>query len=177
MADTEFPRHDILIVPVTRTFNLVQQGMKSVINHLATAGIMTPTDEAVAKEWVEVYGKAGPTAHVGFTKGAFPGTTAPFLECLVHTSQTYDPVPYGSSEDDAVRFYIEFRGCLWPDVAGKFRNQMARVLATRIEVFTRPFSGTLPEHREVPEDEIPDAVKFARTDRATSRVGTAVEEF
>lgn len=169
-------RYDMLIVSQARDFNLVDQGVKSLINFLATANIMRPSDEAIAAEWVEVYGGPGPTAHEAFTRGAFDSDLQPFIECAVRGGQTYVPLPYGGEKGEKVRFFLEFRGCLWKDLGPKVKNRLGRLLMTRFDIYTRPHAE-LPPHAEVGEDELPEDRKFARKDRVSMRVGTAVEEF
>lgn len=178
MSETQedIERFDVLIVSQTRDFNLVQQGVKSLINFLATANIMRPADEAVAKEWVEVYGPPGPTAHEAFTRGAYGGDYAVFHEATVRGGQKYVPMPFGGAKGEEVRFYIAFYGVLWNELSPSFKNRLTRLLVTRLDLFTRPHES-VPAHAEVGKDELPDDQKFARKDRTSPRVGTAVEEF
>lgn len=169
-------RYDLLIVSQARDFNLVEQGVKALINYLATANVFRPNDESVAKDWVEVYGVPGPTAHEAFTRGAFDSDHAPFLECAVRGGQVYVPLPFGGAEGEQVRFFIEFRGCLWHDLSPKVKNRLGRILMTRFDLYFRPHEA-LPPHAAVGDDELPEDRKFARKDRVSMRVGTAVEEF
>lgn len=170
------PRYDVLVVSGDRGFNIVEQGTRALINHLLAKNLMRVADESVAKEWTEVYGTAGPTAHEAFTIGGFDSELAPYLEVCVRTGTKYAPMPFGGAKNEVARFWIEFRGALWKDLAPRFKNGLVRLLATRVEVLSRPHEAA-PPHREVGEDELPEEVKFARKDRTSPRVGTAVEEY
>jgi len=178
MSDTPTPveRFDLLIVSLDRTFSTVEHGTKALVNYLLASNIIRLTDEAIAQEWTELYGGPGPTAHEAFTRGAFDSDLAPYIEVAIRTGKRYIPMPYGGGKDEQVRFFIEFRGVLWKDLAPQFKNRLARLLTTRLDIRTRPHEALTP-HREVGADELPEDVKFARKDRASPRVGTTVEEF
>ncbi|TNF23486.1 MAG: hypothetical protein EP329_27440 [Deltaproteobacteria bacterium] len=172
----DFERYDVLIVSQSRDFNLVEQGVKSLINYLATSNFMRPAEEAIAKEWVEIYGPPGPTAHEAFTRGAYSGDYAVFKEATVRGGTKYIQMPFGGAKNEGVRFYIAFYGVLWKELSPSFKNRLTRLLVTRIDVFTRVHEA-VPPHAEVGKDELPDEQKFAKKDRTSPRVGTAVEEF
>lgn len=175
-AGEALPRYDVLIVSENRSFNIVEQGTRALVNHLIAKNIARVSAESIAKDWCEIYGGPGPTAHEAFTLGGFDSDHAPFLEVAVRTGTKFTTMPFGGAKNEGVRFWIEFRGVLWKDLAPRFRNGLTRLLATRLEVLTRPHAG-LAAHAEVAADEVPEDVKFARKDRATPRVGTAVEEY
>lgn len=172
----DFERHDVLIVSQSRDFNLVQQGVKSLINYLATSNFMRPTEESIAKEWVEIYGPPGPTAHEAFTRGAYSGDYPVYKEAAVRGGTKYIPMPFGGAKNEVVRFYIAFYGVLWKELSPSFKNRLTRLLVTRLDIFTRVHEA-VPAHAEVSKDELPDEQKFAKKDRSSPRVGTAVEEF
>lgn len=178
MSETQgdIERFDVLIVSQSRDFNLVEQGMKAVINYLSTSNVLRPNDEAVAKEWVEVHGTPGPTAHEAFTRGGYGGDYEVFKAATVRGGLRYTPMPFGGAPGEEVRFYIAFFGVLWRELSPNFKNRLTRLLVTRIDVFSRPHEG-IPPRTEVAPDEQPDEKKFARKDRVSPRVGTAVEEF
>jgi len=177
MADPK--RYDILLVSQNRTYNVVEQGLKSVLNYLSAANIVRVNDEAVAKEWTEVYGKPGATAHEGFMRGTFASDEAPYLEMVVRAGKRPTKVPFGpkeGEEGDHCHFYIEFRGALFNDLAPKLKNRLKDLLVTRFDFYVRDHVG-LPPHAVVPEDEVPEDVKYATRGGAPKRVGTEVEEY
>ena len=177
-ADTladDVARYDLLIVCQNRSYSLVQQGTRALMNWLATSQVFRPDDESVAKEWVEVYGGPGPTAHEAFIRGGYSGDYQPFLQCTVRTGKKAVAMPFGGEPDEGVFVFIDLRGVLWNTLAPRFKNRLAKVLGARIDIYTRDHVG-LRVKAEVPRDEQPDETRFARRDRATTRVGTAVEE-
>jgi len=178
MSETQgdIERFDVLIVSQARDFNLVEQGMKALINFLATNNVVRPAEEAIAKEWVEIYGTPGPTAHEAFTRGGYAGDYEVFKEAAVRGGLRYTPMPFGGAPDEEVRFYVAFYGALWNDLSPNFKNRLSRLLVTRFDIFTRPHEA-VPPHAEVGADEEPEEKKFAKKDRTSPRVGTAVEEF
>ena len=176
-ADTT-PRYDLLIVSSNRSYTVVEQGLRAVVNYLQVANVIRMQDEAVAKEWTELYAKFGPTAHEAFVKGAYTGTKDPFLEFVVHANKNPIPLPYGGEpgETSAIRFYLEFRGCLFQDLAPRFKNRLREVLHSRYDIYARPYTG-LPPHAVVPSGEEAEKPELAHKDAGSPRVGTAVEEF
>ncbi len=172
----DIKRYDLLLVAENRSFGLVDVGTRSVMNFLLANGVMKPTDEAIAKEWVEIYGDAGPTAHEAFTRRGYTGVYDTIREIVVRTGKREIPLPWGPAKGQRIKFFIEFRGALWDQFDARFKNKLQRVLYTRPEVFVREHTE-LPPHVVVPDDEQPDEVKFKKRDNTTHRIGTAVEEF
>lgn len=173
------PRYDILIVSSNRSYTVVEQGLRAVVNYLQVANVIRMQSEAVAKEWTELYAKPGPTAHEAFVKGSYVGTKDAFLECVIHANKNPIPMPYGGEpgETSAIRFYLEFRGCLFQDFAPRFKNRLReQVLHTRFDMYTRPHTA-LPPHAVVPTGQEAEKPELARKDTASPRVGTATEEF
>ncbi|MFO0751089.1 MAG: hypothetical protein U1F43_36255 [Myxococcota bacterium] len=182
MPDTEtaptVKRYDILLVSQNRTYNVVEQGLKSLLNYMQAATLSRVSDEAIAKEWTEVYAKPGPTAHEMFVRGAFGAELEPYLEMAVRAGKRPTRVPFGATEgvDDVCHFYIEIRGALFSDLGPKVKNRLKDLLQTRFDFYVRDHVKP-PPHAIVPPDEVPEDVKYAKRDGASPRVGTAVEEF
>lgn len=172
------PRHDMLIVSSNRSYTIVEQGLRAVVNYLQVANVIRMQDEKIAKEWTELYAKPGPTAHEAFVRGAYTGSKEPYLECVIHANKKAIPLPYGGEpgENGATRFYIEFRGCLFEDLAPRFKNRLREVLHTRFDIYTRPHTA-LPPHAVVPTGDEAAKPELAHRDSGSPRVGTAVEEF
>jgi hypothetical protein len=167
-------RRDLLILSQNPSFNMVEPGLRSLMNFLHTANVARATDEAVAKSWVEIYCAPGATPHEAFVRHGYNLGVPPFLELVVHNALVVERAPWGGEE--GVRFWLEFRGALFDDLDGRFKNRLREVLNTRVDVRIRPHTA-LPPHRLVPPGEEHVAAKRHRQERATLRVGTAVEEF
>lgn len=176
-APTEAPkRYDILIVSQNRAFNVVEQGLKSLINYLQAVGFVRVYDEAVAEEWTEVYCNAGPTAHEMFVKGPYITTEPLFLEYAIRGGTRPIHVPYGTEDkEETCYFWMEIRGALFQEITGKVKNKLKDLLTARLDYFTRPHEA-LPPHLVVPANEQPTDKK-RRKEGPAARVGTAVEEF
>jgi hypothetical protein len=172
----EVPRYDILLVSQNRALNVVEQGLKSLINYLQASGVVRVYDEAIAENWTEVYAKVGPSSHEMFVIGSYTGDSPVFLEVAIRggTASTY--IPFGGTENETCYFWIEIRGALFNDLTGKFKLKLREVMSTRFDMFTRKHEA-LPPHGEVGEDEAPVDKKRKRQEGAAQRVGTAVEEF
>jgi hypothetical protein len=169
-------RYDVLLVSQNRAFNVVEQGLKSLVNFLQATNVVRIADEAIAKEWTELYCNPGPTPHDLFMRGPYQGTDAPFLELAIRSGTRPCLVPYGPEQAETCYFWIEVRGSLFPEIAGKFKTKLKDLLATRFDFYQRDHVPA-PPHATVPPDEVPDEKPRARKDGATPRVGTAVEEF
>jgi hypothetical protein len=167
-------RLDLLVVSQNPSFNMVEQGLYALMNFLHTANVGRATDEALAKAWTEIYLAPGATPHEAFVRHGYDVAVPPFLELVVHNALTPERLPWGP--DGGVRFWLEFRGSLFSDLDGRFKNRLREVLNTRIDVLTRPHEA-LPPHRVVLPGEEAVATKRLKKDRASMRVGTAVEEF
>lgn len=175
-TESQPKRYDILLVSQNRAYTVVEQGLKSLINYLQATNIIRVNDEAVAKEWVEVYAKPGPTAHDMFVRGVFDSDVVTFKEVAIRGGTRPTLIPFGGEKDETCYLWIEIRGCLFQEVNGKYKTKLNQVMATRFDYFVREHEA-LPPHLTVPADELPEEKKYARRDAASPRVGTAVEEF
>jgi hypothetical protein len=169
-------RYDILLVSQNRQHTVIEQGLKSLINYLQATNIIRVNDEAVAKEWVEVYAKQGPTAHDMFVRGVYDSDLPTFFEVAVRGGTRACFIPFGGEENEGCFFWMEVRGCLFQEINGKYKTKLNQVMSTRFDYFVREHVA-LPPHLTVPPDELPEEKKYARRDSASPRVGTAVEEF
>lgn len=164
-------RYDLLLAPADGGHILPDAAARSILRQLATLRLAIPADEAVARDWVEVYLTPGESGHALFVEGTAPAE-APFLEAVFRFSERREPLPFGDFPPAAVS--LEVRGALFPDVLGTFRQRLADAWQMRVELTRRPHEG-LPPHRVVPEDERrPPAEKRVSTKGA---VGVKIEEF
>jgi len=172
MSD-EIRLFDVILVPADRSRQIPPQMARAIVNYLAASGIATPTDEAVAETWVEVYCRPGAAAHDAFVKGGLTGDAPAYLEAVLRFGTRPFEVPHDPTGRQAF-VGLEFRGCRWAEPGGEFRIRLADLFGLRLESFARVHEA-LPSHREVPEDEVPKA-KEPRKGRAPGGVGIGVEE-
>lgn len=177
---SEVKRYDVLILSTNRGFRMTPRGAHAIIMNLSLSGKAKPYEEAVAKTWTEVYMKAGPSTSEIFTKLGYSGEHPIFEEAAFFFS-TDKPVDleYGPT-DRLVHWYMEFRGCTFKAPYGRFRKLFLNAFNIRIEAYFRDFSGELPPHREVAEDELPEDEALLRRqekDRSAGKMGTEVHEF
>jgi len=175
-APAPAPRYDILAVSQNRAFNVVEQGLKALINFLQASGYVRAYDEAIAEEWTEVYCNVGPSSHEMFMRGVNVVTEPLFREVAIHGGIRPVYVPFGTEDkEESCYFWIEVRGALFNELTGKVKNKLKDIMMTRFDFYARPHEG-LPPHAVVPADEQPIDKKRRKESPAT-RVGTAVEEF
>ncbi len=167
-------RYDVLVVPEDVGRRIAPRGADAYIRHFAVSRAGIPNAEAVAEEWVEVYCKPGPSAHEPFVKGVYDGEHPVFLEAAIRFGTRGVPMPYGI-EDTEIFFFLEFRGCLFKDPGGKFKNKFKDILAVRPAIFHREHTA-LPPHLEVPDDEQPKD-KRKKKKAGPGQAGTSTEEW
>jgi hypothetical protein len=168
----ETKRWDVLVVNEKADFQIAQGAAISLLRLMAARRWIGTGEEAVAEEWAEIYLQPGPSAHEIFATGVFEREAPVFQEAVLRFGGRPIPMPYGTGHD--VRFFLEFRGCLYPEPLGPFRKQLTELLHLRPRVVSRP-SEPPPPHLEVPEDERPKEV--AKRQRLSGgAVGTRVEE-
>ncbi|MGM0575881.1 MAG: hypothetical protein ACQEXJ_09155 [Myxococcota bacterium] len=175
MSEEEVERHDVLIVPANRQMKVADAAAGHLIRLLAASKQAVPTDEAVAKEWAEVYFEPGPSSHEAFTKGTYEGPEPVFREAVIRWGKRPASLDYGANTEK-VYFYIEFRGCVFETLAGTFKAKLEDLLYLKPHVFTRPFDS-VPPHAEVPEGEEAEDTRLKPSDRGPGLAGTRVEEF
>lgn len=166
-------RYDLAFVPASRSRAIADRAGGDFIRNLAALRIIRPVDESVAQDWVEVYCEPGEAAHDPFVQGARPTEDAIFREAVIRFGTRPTGLGYGS-DTGAVRFYLEFRGCLYSDVLGGFREHIARLLLLEPELVIRPAAGDR-SRAEVAEDERPAERTSSGPSRA-GQVGVRVEE-
>lgn len=172
---TEKPRWDLLLVSQNRALNIVEQGLKPLVNYLQASGFARVYDEAVAEEWTEIYCKLGPSSHQLFVTGSYSGDPEVFKEIAIRGGTAPTLMPFGRSHpEETCYFWIEVRGALFKDFTAMFKRKLKEAMVTRFDLFTRPHTE-LPPHAEVGEDEVPIDKKKKKSG-TSQRVGTAVEE-
>jgi hypothetical protein len=168
MAD----RYDILLVSEDGGYPLAAAMPKEILRDLSARRIIKPTDEALGKDWVEIYATPGVHAHEFFIKGTAPAEPV-FLEFVLRFGDIRSALPFGG--DDAW-FFIELRGALYEDVRADFFARLGEVMTTRFRAVRRPHES-LPPHRESERDAIQDNRRRRLSMMATGQIGTSVEEF
>ena len=166
-------RHDILLVSQARTTNFGEGISASLMRFLAASRMIIPTDEAVAKDWVEVYFGPGESAHELFATGTWQREDKPLLQAVMRWGRQAAQVQGYGPSTDGLRFYLELRGALFEQPHGSVLKRMSDLMHGRFEALVQPHRGlVLP--REVPEDERPPPRK--RVEIGPGLAGTRVEE-
>ena len=169
----ETTRFDVLLVDVNRRNRLMEGQAVSLLRHLFATGVIQGGDEAIAAEWVEIYTGPGPAGHVPFVPHGRASDRDPaFLEAVLRFGSKPCPIPWGGEGE--VLWFLEFRGCAFPEPLGQFRKRLVDFQRIHIDVFTRTHEG-LPPHREVGPDERP-AEAPASNEPIGGAVGTRVVE-
>ncbi len=165
-------RYDLLLVPEDGGHVLPDAAARLLLRQLALLQLAIPYDEAVAREWVEIYMKPGVAAHLVFSEGSAPDAVEVFREAVFRFSNRREPLPFGEGPPVAVA--VELRGALHTEVLGTFRQRVADAWQMRVAVYSRPHTE-LPPHRVVAEDEKRPVAEKKEPSRGA--VGVRVEEF
>jgi len=166
-------RYDIIMIPQQRSVCFAPGVGVSIIRNLAVENICRPVAEAVAETWVEVYSEASSSAHDPFMKGAYDGAVPVFKEFVIRFGSKPCSIQFGD-EDEAVLFFLEFRGVVFDDFLGEFRKRIADIACTGFDVYSRSHTK-VPAHRKVPKSELPQGKK-KKGGPSAGLVGTRVEE-
>ncbi len=169
------PRYDILLVPTQRGMKVGTGAAGAFIRYLATTRVITPTEEALAQTWGEVYAVPGPSGHDGFVmKGEYQADEAIFHECVFRFGTKACSPGYGS-DTEKIYFFLEFRGCVFQKPSGRFLVKAKEILGFQPQMFTRKHKS-LRKHATVGDDEKPKDMRLKRVS-AGGQAGTSVEEF
>ena len=169
----EEARFDLAFVSTSRSRAIADRAGADFIRNLAALRIIRPVEESVARDWVEVYCEPGEAAHDPFVQGARPTELAIFHEAVIRFGMQPTALGYGA-DTESVRFFLEFRGCLYQDVLGGFREHIARLLLLEPELVSRPAQENVG-HREVPATERPVGTSGSGSSKA-GQVGVRIEE-
>lgn len=169
--DAKTPLFDVTITS-DRPGSRISDGMAGAyIRNIATRRLAVPTDEAIHKDWTEVYFEPHVAGHDPFVKGAYNGR--PWLEMVFRWGKTKEPVE--GLDDDGHYVFIEFRGCVWDTVLGPERKRVRDFLHFHPVISARPHKG-LPPHKTVDEEDRPEEVQRLKRSAEAGAVGTRVED-
>ncbi|MDX9722891.1 MAG: hypothetical protein RBU37_19230 [Myxococcota bacterium] len=167
------PRYDVMILSERAGYRAPGNALRTMVNMLAFRGFAQPYEEAVAKDWLEIYMKPGPAAHEVFHKYAYDGEQPVFHEAVLRADERGFLPEYGPTEITQF-FMIEYRACVYTDPLGPFRKLLLDSLHLRVAVYQRPHLA-LPPHATVAEDERPEEKK--KRERSAGLAGTEVDEW
>lgn len=174
MSNSTSPRYDITVF-VNNPSTVVGEGIAvSLLKNLAAGRMVTPVDEAVHKDWVEVYCEPGPSAHDPFVRHAYDGEFPVFREAIIRWGTTpVDPEEVGGR--GPIYFYFEFRGCLFKEPMGPFRKRFMDVTKMRPQFHVEDHASLRVRKTVDPED----APKNKRLKKGpgAGMAGTSVEEW
>jgi len=164
-------RFDLVLVSEDGGYALADAMTNALLREYASRRVIYPNDEALGRDWVEIYAQPGVHAHEAFIKGTEPDEPV-FLEFVFRFGDVKSQLPFGGTD---AWFFIEFRGALYPDVRADVLARLNEILNTRLRCVHRPHEG-LPPHRESERAPAADT-RRRRTGGASKRIGTTVEEF
>ena len=141
-------RYDVLITAQNAGYRMSEQAAKGLILNLKTKYWIRPTEECIEDDWVEVYCDPEPSSSEMFTPGAFDRDVPVFLEAVVRFGQEPATLEYGPKR---VFFYIEFRGCLFKEPLGSFKNFFKKVMGVRAAIAHRTHTELPPRPSEAQE--------------------------
>lgn len=174
MSDTTAPRYDVMIVPSSPGFKAATNLIRTMVSTLAFRGFATPVDEAVAKDWVEIYMEPGPAAHEVFHKTGYSGPQPVFHEAIFRAGDQPAELEYGPKAVP-VYVYLEFRGCVFKEPLGPFRKLLLNALHLRAVVHFREHTA-LPPHKNINDGDEPVDVE-KKKERGPGTVGSDVQEW
>jgi len=167
-------RFDLLIVCEQIDMRVARGVAEAWLRQIITQRVVIPVDESVAHSWVEVYMEAGPSAHEPFVPHAYTGEQPVFHEAVIRFGSQAVKLPFGTDDDQETTFYFEFRGCVFKEPLGPFKQRFQKNFGKRPKFFVREHVE-LAKHREVPDGEEPIDRK-RRRGKSGGLVGTRVEE-
>ncbi len=167
-------RFDLLVVCEQMEMRVARGVAESWLRQLLIQRVATPVDESVAHTWVEVYMEAGPSAHEPFVTHAYDGVQPVFLEAVIRFGSKPVRLPYGP-KDQEVTFYFEFKGCVFDEPLGPFKQRFQKAFGKRPAFFVQKHVE-IGSRSDVPEGEEP-VEKNRRSGKSGGLVGTRVEEF
>jgi hypothetical protein len=167
------PRFDVMVVCEDMNMRVAAGTGESWLRQLAVKQIIIPVDESVARSWVEVYMEAGPCAHEPFVKHAYEGEQPVFREAVIRFGNKPVRLPYGP-ENQEVNFFLEFRGCVFEDTLGPFKQGFLKTIGKRPTFFVREHRDLSARSRVPPGEEVIEIKKAGGNQGGL--VGTRVEE-
>ncbi|OIP30791.1 MAG: hypothetical protein AUK47_24135 [Deltaproteobacteria bacterium CG2_30_63_29] len=174
MSETAPPRYDVMIVPSSPGFKAATNLIRTMVQTLAFRGFAKPIDEAIGKDWVEIYMEPGPAAHEVFHKTGYAGPMPVFHEAVFRAGDQPAELDYGP-QSVPIYVYLEFRGCVFQEPLGPFRKLLLNALHLRALVHVREHTALKP-HLSVPEGDGPiDPDK--KKERGPGTVGSDVQEW
>lgn len=172
-VDAPIERYDVMITSERAGYRPPKAAVMSMVQQLVFRGFATPTDEAVAEKWAEIYFEPGPAGHEIFLERAYDSKVPVYLEMMMRFSEKPFYCDYTDTPQRPLYWCIEIRGARFKAPLGSFKKLFLDALNLRIAVNVRA-AMPLPEHRTVPEEELP--VEKKKKERGAGIVGTEVEE-
>ncbi|MBQ9818217.1 MAG: hypothetical protein IJM59_12245 [Proteobacteria bacterium] len=166
-------RYDVMITSERPGYKPPKVAFGTMVQQLAFRGFANPVDEAVAETWVEVYFEPGPAAHEVFLEKEYSSEEPVFHELVLRVQDKPFFCDYTDTPNRPLYWCIEFRGSRFRNPLGAFRKLFLDAFSLRIAVNSRD-AQPAPEHRVVPEDELP--LEKKKRERGAGLAGTDVEE-
>ncbi len=168
--ESDVERFDVLVVPRNRAQQFTAKAVKGLVSWL-TFNQVAELDEVIEQGdgWTEIFFHADITGHAVFVEGPAPEPQPTFFEVVVAYGREGHLLEYGVT-DAPVRFYLEFRGCLYEWPSDELLERLDQMLYLRPESYRR-------EHEGLPERAEPGPRKRGRAEpHVEMRAGTIVED-
>ena len=174
MAQEDPVRHDLFVI-LPNPATVIGEGIAaSLLRYLAASRVITPTNEALPKDWTEVYCEPGASAHEPFSKGTYEGPTPVFKECWFRWGTTPTTLVI-NDQSIQTYFYLAFRGCAFSEPLGPFRKRFREIMQGTARLLQAPHEA-IPEHQEVAPEDAPKDKRLKPSNRG-GQAGTTVEEW
>lgn len=166
-------RYDVVITSERAGYKPPKAALAAMVQQLAFRGFASPVDEAIAEKWTEVYFEPGPSAHEIFLEKSYASDEPVFKELILRVSDKPFFCDFSETPKRPLYWSIELYSSRFTDPLGSFRKLFLDAFNLRITVCSND-AGPVPEHKTVPEDELPPEKK--KRERGLGIAGTDVEE-
>ncbi len=167
-------RFDIFIVHKNPRQRFADGSISALLRNFAITRLALPEDEAIAKDWAEIYCAPTNSSHEIFVEGKKRTEEDAFVQLTVHAANKLEPLPFDNGEIQAA-FWIAIYGAYTDTPHGTFLHRLRDVMLVDAQIHVQPHAG-VPEHRVVPAGEEPEAKKKLGPRKGPGMVGTHVEE-
>ena len=166
-------RYDVVITSERAGYRPPKAALAAMVQQLAFRGFASPVDEAIAEKWTEVYFEPGPSAHEIFIEKSYNSDEPVFKELVLRVTEKPFFCDFSETPKRPLYWSITIYSSRFNDPIGAFRKLFLEAFNLRISVCSAD-AGQVPEHKVVPEDELP--VEKKKRERGLGIVGTEVEE-
>lgn len=129
--------HDFIIIPGNPAFRAAERGVKSLVNYLRTAQILTAVAEKATDEGTTIDLLPDEFSHLAFVQGQAPPGAPSILQGTLWFGPQAEPLPFGDDPRKAA-FRLEIVGARFARLAEGFVARFHQILYLRPQVVTSP---------------------------------------